>query len=158
MPAILFAPLSHREKPSMKLIGGLTEQFRTSLTATAIRYARLSREACAVAWSQNKRIRWYQSSPDFPYHVRVGEELNKYTIAVDFFEGRKLPERPTAVEASCWLAPGRFDGDTMIQEDSHAMPNYNGVLTLLWIDKDIEREYDASEKIDRQGWSAKKRH
>lgn len=150
MPAALFGPLCERVTPSMELISTLAGRFDTSLTATAIRYARLSREPCAIVWSDYKRIRWYQPSLDFTYHVRVGEELDKYTIAVDFFEGRKLPEHPTAVEASCWLAPGRFDGDAMIQEDSRALPSYNAVLTLLWINKDIEREYDPSEKTDRR--------
>jgi Zn-dependent peptidase ImmA (M78 family) len=150
MPAVLFGPLCDRDTPSMKLISSVAERFGTSLTASAIRYARLSPEACAIVWSERKRIRWYQPSRDFAYHVRVGEELDKYTIAVDFFEGQKLREHPTAVEASCWLAAGRFDGDAMIQEDSLALPSYDAVLTLLWINKDIEREYDPSEKIDRR--------
>lgn len=150
MPVPLFEPLCVTEKPSMKLISGLSERFSTSLTATAIRYARLSREACAVVWSHDSKIRWYQPSREFHYHVRVGEQLDKYTITIDFFEGRKLPNHHTSVEASCWLAQARFDQDSMIQEDSRALPGYDAVLTLLWIDKDIEPEYDPSEPTDRR--------
>jgi len=150
MPSALFDPLCLTEKPSMRLISGLAERFSTSLTATAIRYARLSREACAIVWSHDSKIRWYQGSREFHYHVRVGEQLDKYTIAIEFFEGRKLPSHPTAVEASCWLAQARFDQDSMIQEDSRALPAHDAVLTLLWIDKDIEPEYDPSEPMDRR--------
>jgi Zn-dependent peptidase ImmA (M78 family) len=150
MPAFLFGPLLQRDKPTMRAITKLAETFDTSLTATAIRYARMQKEPCAVVWSDTKRITWYQPSRDFSYHVRVGEELDKYSIAIDFFEGRELPGRPTAVDASCWLAPGRFTEDAMIQEDSLSLPSYNSVLTLLWIDKDIDREYDPSKRMDRR--------
>lgn len=150
MPGFLFEPLLHTGKPSMKAITKLSETFDTSLMATAIRYARLQKEPCAVVWSHAKRIQWYQPSRDFGFHVRVGEELDKYSIAIDFFEGHELPGRPTTVDASCWLVPGRFEDDAMIQEDSLELPSYNSVLTLLWIDKDIEREYDPSERMDRR--------
>lgn len=150
MPAFLFAPPLQGDKPSIKAIAELAEAFGTSLTAAAIRYARLQKESCAVVWSDARRIRWYQPSRDFAYHVRVGEELDKYSIASDFFDGRELPGRPTTVDASCWLAPGRFAEDAMIQEDSLGLPSYNSVLTLLWIDKDIDREYDPSFRVDRR--------
>lgn len=150
MPAFLFEPLLQKNRPSIKAITNLADAFDTSLTSTAIRYARLQKELCAVVWSENRRIRWYQASRDFGFHVRVGEELDKYSIAVDFFAGQELPGRPTGVDASCWLAPGRFEDDAIIQEDSLPVPSYHAVLTLLWIDKDIDRDYDPSERIDKR--------
>ena len=150
MPAFLFQPLLQENRPSIKAITNLADTFDTSLTSTAIRYARLQKELCAVVWSENGRIKWYQASRDFGFHVRVGEDLDKYSIAIDFFNGQELPGRPTSVDASCWLAPGRFEDDAIIQEDSLAVPRYNAVLTLLWIDKDIDRDYDPSERIDKR--------
>jgi hypothetical protein len=39
----------------------------------------------------------------------------------------------------------------MIKEDSRAFPNYNAVLTLLWIDQDIEGEYEPQESFTPDG-------
>jgi len=83
--------------------------------------------------------------------VRVGEEVDRYSIADDCFAGRQAPGRPTSVDASCWFAPGRFKDDAMIKEDSRAFPSYNAVITLLWIDQDIEREYEPGESFTPDG-------
>ena len=142
MPTLFFRPLCERARPSLALVQDLAGSFETSLTATALRYLTFCREQCAVVWSEGGRIRWYRGTRDFGYHVRVGEELDKYSIAVDFFSCKTLPRRPTAVDASCWLAPGRYREDAMIQEDSLELPGLGAVITLLWIDKDIEREWE----------------
>ncbi len=145
MPAKLMAAQCGRATPSIELLRHLSDAFDTSLTATAIRYASIAKEACAVVWSEAGRIRWYRASRDFGYHVKVGDELDSYSIAYDFFKGKTLPSRPTSVEASCWLASGRYASDAMLKEDSVALPSYDSVITLLWLDKDIEREYEPSE-------------
>jgi len=150
MPSTLLSVACRNATPSMTLVRDLAETFDTSLTATAIRYTAVSREACAIVWSQKGYIRWYRASRDFGYHVKVGEELDRYSIAFDFFQGKTLPSRPTAVDASCWLAPGRYEKDAMIKEDSYALPSYEGVLTLLWLDTDIERDYDPAGRADRR--------
>jgi hypothetical protein len=64
-----------------------------------------------------------------------------------------------SVEATAWLEGARIDSSKIIKEDSIAMPAYNSVLTLLWIDKDIDRyvsgedEYDAEEAESDSRWS-----
>jgi len=156
MPEELFTPRCVKKSPSLGLIESLASEFITSLTATAVRYVELSRESCAVVYSQARQIKWYRASKDFNFHVRVGEEVDRYSIADDCFAGRATPGRPTSVDASCWFAPGRFKDDGMIKEDSRAFPNYNAVLTLLWIDQDIEREYEPRERFTPDGrWRRK---
>jgi hypothetical protein len=156
MPERLFTPRCDKKTPSLSLVESLASEFITSLTATAVRYAELSREPCAVVYSQARQIKWYRASKDFGFHVRVGEEVDRYSIADDCFAGRATPGRATSVDASCWFAPGRFKDDAMIKEDSRAFPNYNAVLTLLWIDQDIEREDEPRESFSPDGrWRRK---
>ncbi len=156
MPENLFAPRCEKKPPSLALVESLANEFITSLTATAVRYVELSREPCAVVYSQARQIQWYRALKDFGFHVRVGEEVDRYSIADDCFAGRATPGRPTSVDASSWFAPGRFKDDAMIKEDSRAFPNYNAVLTLLWIDQDIEREYEPPESFTPDGrWRCK---
>lgn len=151
MPSELFRRRCERQTPSIALVSQLAADFETSLTATAIRYMSFCSEECAVVWSQSRRIRWYRGTHDFGYHVKVHDDLDPYSIAVDFFEGKSLPRRGTTVDASCWLAPGRYRDDAMIVEDSIAIPSLDAVLSLLWIDKDIEREFVREESFTPDG-------
>ncbi len=128
MPENLFTPSCEKKKPSLGLVESMANEFVTSLTATAVRYVDLSRDLCAVVYSRARLIKWYRASRDFGFHVRVGEEVDRYSIADDCFAGRAAPGRPTNVDASSWFAPGRFKDDAIIKEDSRAFPNYNAVL------------------------------
>jgi hypothetical protein len=151
MPAKLFTPRCDKKSPSLALIETLANEFTTTLTATSVRYVELSRQPCAVVYSEARQIKWYRAPKDFGFHVRVGEAVDRYCIADDCFEGHVTFGRPTSVDASCWFAPGRFKNDAMIKEDSRAFPNYNAVLTLLWIDQDIELEYEPRESFSPDG-------
>lgn len=83
MPALLFRPRCAKRKPCFALIDDLAATFRTSLTAKAIRCMTFFSEPCAVVYSADRRIRWYWPSRDFEFHVRVGEEIDRYSIADD---------------------------------------------------------------------------
>jgi len=57
----------------------------------------------------------------------------------------------TDVDASCWLAPGRYDQDALIKEDTRGFPSQNATLSLLWIDKDIEKRWETRESFTPDG-------
>jgi hypothetical protein len=151
MPEPLFRPRCEKKRPCFALIDDLAATFQTSVTATAIRCTSFCGEACAVVYSADRRIRWYWPSRDFEFHVRVGEEVDRHSIADDCFAGKAVPPRLTRVDASCWLAAGRYKDDAMILEESRGLPTYNAVLTLLWIDQDIEREWEPRERFAPDG-------
>jgi len=111
-------------------------QFRTTRTATAIRYCQLSPEPCAVVTSENGIIRWYKKSDSFEFHVKVRENLSSDSYAFDFFDGVDLPTSPQKVPATAWLA-GNINEEAEIFEHSLALPRYNVVLSMLWIYEDI---------------------
>lgn len=140
MPNALFGPRCRRVKPSLDLVRNLAEEFDTSLTATARRFAECADEACAIVYSVGGRIRWFHPSKDFSetgFFIPVGEKLDSYSLASSFFEGKPVPARAEHVDASTWFAPGRFRQDGMIIEHSLAMPAHDAVITLLWVDQDI---------------------
>ena len=60
------------------------------------------------------------------------------TPAGKHFAGRPSTDRPRQVRASAWLKPGRYKEDAAIVEQSWPMLNYEAVLTLLWIDDEIQ--------------------
>lgn len=151
MPRRLFGPACERESPSLEIVRDLASRFGTSLTASALRYIDFCKEGCAVVWSEDNRIRWYKKTRDFGFHVRVHDELDPYSIAFDFFDGKPMADRLTAVDASCWLAPGRYRADGMIKEHSFGIRSLNSVLTLLWVSEDLEPGWEPSEDFTPDG-------
>jgi len=125
--------------PTLDVVRELADRFNVSLTAAGIAYLRVCNEACAIAYSQDAQVRWFQRSKDMEDYglwISLGP-IDQYTIASGFFRSRPIQRIPGRVDAVSWFAPGRFRTDGMIKEHSIAMPNYNAVLTLLWVDEDI---------------------
>jgi hypothetical protein len=124
----------------LDVIGNLAKEFRTTLTATALRYVDFSKEPCALVTSKDGFIKWYRKSDSFNFHVKVGEKLNFDTIAFDFFDGVDLPKEPDSVPARSWLA-GEVDEEADLIEQSISLGSYGVVLSLLWICDDVKTTY-----------------
>jgi Zn-dependent peptidase ImmA (M78 family) len=153
MPDFLFRPGCQKPAPSLSVIEQLAENFGTTLTATALRYIAFCPERCAVVFSQDRCIRWYKPTADFGFHIPVRETLDPYSLAIDFFDGKSIPDRMETVDASTWLR-GRYRSNAMIKEESRSLPKYNAVLSLLWIHEEIEPDpddWDDTETFTRDG-------
>jgi Zn-dependent peptidase ImmA (M78 family) len=147
MPQDFFAPLCGKDQPSFALVSSLANDFQTSLTATALRYLKFCDEQVVIVYSENNRLRWFQGSSDFEtlrddigFFLDVRARLDPATLASKLFENPTLVFRKRKVDASCWFTPGKYRKDAMVLEDSIAMPNYNAVLTLLWVDDVMEED------------------
>lgn len=145
MPDELFAPHTKHNLPDMRGIGRLAGEFRTTLTATALRYVQASSEPCAVAICKDGIIKWYKPSKSFNYHLKVGEKLSPDSYAFDFYDGIDLPDEPDRVPAYAWLS-GTFDAEAQIVEHSVALSRYGIALSLLWIDTDVRPVWHKDEE------------
>ena len=90
---------------SFKPIKQLSKDFRTSLTATAIKF-----------------VRW-------PF-IHKNQKLDKRTLAYDFFAGEPMEPEPAEVDADAWVESRGLDE---IVEHSIASSQYGFVLSLLWV-------------------------
>ena len=139
IPDRFLLPMVKAVPPTLDLAGEIADAFDVSLTAAAIAYMRVCKEACALVYSKDGQAKWFARSKDMDDYglwISLGP-LDKYTIASAFFRGRPIQASPGRVDASSWFEPGRFREDGTIQEHSLAMPSYGAVLTLLWVDRDI---------------------
>jgi hypothetical protein len=59
---------------------------------------------------------------------------------MDFFEGKAPPKEMKRVFAQAWFTDGKVNGEAQLYEQSFAMDRYKSVVTLLWLDQDIEHE------------------
>lgn len=150
MPEDIFIRYYKSGQPNLHIAIDLANEFRTTLTATTLRYVKLSKEPCAIVISKDRIIKWYKPSNDFEFHVRVGEVLSPFTNAFDFYEGKNMPTKPEKVPAASWIA-GDIDQEAELFEHSLAIPSYGVVLSLLWINEEIHRksgQYDDDAGLD----------
>ena len=144
MPQPFFEPLCNQEIPSLDLIAQLSVHFRTSLTATALRYSYFCSEPVAVIYSQNGRAQWFKSNQPFSelgVYIETRARLDERTFAARSLDASRYYV-PGKVPALAWFAKGSYRRDATIVEHSWPLQPYDGVLTLLWVDDDLYDEQD----------------
>jgi Zn-dependent peptidase ImmA (M78 family) len=139
VPERFATPNIRGRKPTLDVVRELADRFDTSLIAAAVAFIRLSNEPCALVFSKQGRVQWFSRTKDFEemgLRISLGP-VDPYTIAAEFFRRKPMQLLPGRVDARSWLEPGRFREDAMIKEHSVAMPNFDAVLSLLWVEDDI---------------------
>ena len=129
--------------PTFDLIRDTASSFCASLTATALRMIDFSHEPVAVVYSERGKIKWFKATDDFmkmEIFVNVGAPVNPNSNAGRLFRGKEIRLDWREVPLDSWLREGDYREDATVKESSVHMPNYDAVLTLLWIDEIIERE------------------
>jgi hypothetical protein len=149
LPERFFAPRCGEDDPSLNHISQLAEDFNVSLTATAIRYTDFCDEPTAVVFSRDGYIRWFRGSKEFDLlredlgiFIDVRSRVDPSTRAASFFQGHPISPNPRRIEASAWFVPGNYSPIARIVEQSWGMPAYNAVLSLLWVDEELDEEAD----------------
>ncbi len=149
LPERFFVPLCKTHEPSLEYIINLANDFSTSITATALRYVQVSDEPVAIVFSHDNRIKWFRGSKDFEeireefsFFIDVRARLDPSSLAAALFQGRNPLTKKRKVPASVWFTPGRYSESATITEHSLAMPTYNAVVTLLWIDDVLDDDED----------------
>ena len=75
-------------------VRNLAGEFRTSLTATALKFVRLCPEMCALVFSKDGKVKWTPKSHDFWPYIPADKQLDNRTLAYDYFVGRDFHDDP----------------------------------------------------------------
>jgi|SRR5579863_8635714 len=137
LPEAMFRRKLEKTLPSLELIENLADEFKTTLTATAIRYIDLCEEQCAVVFSTAGKVVWSRRSADFHRWITPGRKISSYSLAADFFERGHLSDKMETVRRDAWVE-NASDRET-IKEQSRALRSYDSVLSLLWIPYEFTR-------------------
>jgi hypothetical protein len=143
MPGRFFSPLCNGENPGLGIVRDLAERFRVSITAASLRFIQFCNEPLAVVYSEKGYIRWFGANDEFSelnLFVDVKARLSPETIAARAFRGEQIPDRTFHVPVNAWMRSGPYSQKAVLSEHSLAMPNYDAVLTLLWIDQVLDDE------------------
>lgn len=139
MPYHIFKESIKLKDYNIKLVANLSNEFSTSISATLIRIIDCSREPCALVCSKNKKIAWIKKNKDFIYITkRNNENIAEHSFAFDCFKSMSGPFEGM-VPAYAWIDDYRTEDEAMIFESSFCISSQSTVLSLLWIDKDIEK-------------------
>jgi Zn-dependent peptidase ImmA (M78 family) len=148
MPRKMFEPRCRKSPPSLDLVAQLAATFEVSLTAACMRYIEFSPHRCCMAVSTRSKIHYHRRTADFGYFLQPSEDLRPSSYAADLFAGESIPSGIRSVPAEAWLAGPHIDHSKRILEHSIRMPRYESVLTLLWIDADIDRKVTDKDEAD----------
>ncbi len=129
MPTVHFRPRCQGE-PCLHDVKELAQDFCTSLTATAIRVADLSKFPIQIIWHENDRVRWCYSkeSKKLPY-VNTNREVPRYSSA-------RLPRDQVAnhmetYESADWF-PQLQHRKPEVAEMTIRANRLGGGLTMMW--------------------------
>lgn len=127
MPRVLFGPKCEVGVPSFAVIRELAIMFSTTLTSTAIQFAKHCPESCAVVWTERGVIKWFVRSTEFQFWIVKGSRVGTHALAAgsDAHLGRR-----EEVSLSQWAEESH--GAEAIEE-TIALPFPGARLSLLWV-------------------------
>ncbi len=135
MPYELFYPKIVRKIPNIQLVKLLAEEFRTSLTATAVRYIHVTKEPCALIYCVDSQIQWFMKNRDeFNYMIKDHKSLvDPDSMAYEAFVGNGDFPSGQSVPAEVWIKADRlYNRDLELIESTCYLESFNATLSLLW--------------------------
>lgn len=135
-PEPMVKPYCVTKPVDLEAVRPIEKVFRASPVMSAMRFAELSPEPCAVVYSIQGRVRWMKPSKTFPTHLKEGTALERASIAGEYFATGRLCDAPSARAASSWF-PTSSKIARSAELVEHAMvvpePGWGGVLSMLWL-------------------------
>jgi Zn-dependent peptidase ImmA (M78 family) len=147
MPSRLFARHCDVPEPSFDAIRVVARQFRTTLTAAAIRFVQLTSERCALVWSEAGKVKWSVRSADFPGWIERDRSLSALTHAADVFAGKGAPPGFQPVPAHAWLQP-HATRDRILREETLALGRLGAALSIVWLPYQRDEDDRANDDDD----------
>lgn len=141
MPKEMFiADMNKQEEVGLSAIDTLAKRYCTSLTSTAIRYARFSSQTCAVVISEESRIRYFAYSRAFgadeTCYLVKDMKLHIGSYARQLFDNNLVDEEAGGkVPISYWC---KSNSDGTLYEQSRSLPRLKQVLSFIWINGDMQ--------------------
>jgi len=159
MPTVLFRPACGKHGQGLDAIQALADLCVTSLTATAIRFVKLSYEPVAIVCSVGDRIQFtFMSKPLQDMRgltwIRRGACIPSGTATATFNKNEDNVRRGKRISSTTTLDTW-FDGDSGAEfnEEVVGLGEYGKTLTVLWADSlpgDEELEVSVNEELEQE--------
>ena len=132
MPEEKFKKFFHRKKFDFEIIKNLAEQFQTSITATAIRFASTGNHAIMIVFGENGQIKWRWNSEDFIYkYLLYSNKIPENSVMGDYFNNMRIPNGTEEVWAIDWFNYVN-PKDSNLKFKEHCLVHKNKALSIIW--------------------------
>jgi Zn-dependent peptidase ImmA (M78 family) len=113
----------------------ISDLFKVSILAAAIRVTELAGEPCAAVFSVANEngggeVGWVRTSSHFNYSIEPGAPLSSLALASAWFEIGEVDHYPHDVPPLAWFGAKQ---DVRLIEHATSSREYNTVLSMLWI-------------------------
>ncbi len=135
MPQHLFGTAICGTTPTPDVINGLAGDFRTTRTASAVRYVELSSDYCAMVISEKGRIRWWRASRQFDNALWIPARaaVSPRTLAGKLTAGKLADGEVQPVSMSEW-AERYPEYAAEAVEAAIPLGQTGAILTTLWLE------------------------
>lgn len=145
LPKFMFEPRAKNKEITFATVRSLASEFRTSLTATAIRLVEFGSFPAIIACNEPGRRRWFFRDSDLPDALKLRDTPGAYTCAYDLLRGGSVAEGPTQLQADGWIMHPDARRYSLCED---SIPIGHGlVLSLLWW-KDESQLLDLDEESE----------
>lgn len=150
MPTVLFRPRAQDEEPRLDAVKSLASLFKTSLTATGIKFVDTNRHECILVMSTNGKVNWSkQRANRSGLRIEKGMALHPESLA--FHVAATLGQSgPEVVVPEVWITQNWYERQIEVTEESWSLEGYNSVLTMLVVteadgadDPDMVQHYES---------------
>ncbi len=132
MPEERFIKSFHKRKFDFEIIKNLSEQFHTSVTATAIRFANIGNHAIMIVCGENGQIKWRWNSEDFMYkYLLYSNKIPENSVMGEYFYKARQTSGTEDVWAIDWF---NYVDDSNINKKlkEHCITHKNMALSIIW--------------------------
>ena len=135
MPRFLFRPMAKKiGKVSFQAVEALRKEFRTSLTATAIRLVEHGPEPAILVCHTAKGRKWFNRPHDIPSKWFPRNDLDAESYAIEMLHGRTDRSKRERVCADAWF--DRWDAEQYELYEETWRIRDDKILTLLVFNDD----------------------
>lgn len=130
-----FGEFIRNKEIQLDLIEEIATKFNVTLTAAAMRYARIGQFPIAVVLSKNRKIISFFINEYFPYK-KLRKSLSKECDANKIIIHNNIRLDKSLIEAYYWFEDEKLKYEkspTILWEQSIFLKNYDTILTILWV-------------------------
>jgi len=141
LPRKFVYPRFREQEPNWDFLLEKANEFKTSLTATAIRYVDMTKEKCFLVCSENSKVKWWRKNSSTLF-LQAGQALTNRTHASMCFTGGLKRAEIKSVPASAWFDDIDPKLCVEVKEQSIKLGSLPYVLTLLWVFENEKQDDD----------------
>lgn len=134
MPEQMFKSKLGKRKLNLALVQELSTYFKTSLTATFLRYVKCGDFPLMIVFIEAGVVKWKSVSTDFPFpFLPLNSEVPVWSVAGDYYHKKQYENEPEKVDAIEWFPKDFKAPNVKLWEQCYPVSS-SGFISCLWTD------------------------